>query len=446
MGKKVPSSMPVFDGDRAPRPDTDPYASVQVLGRTGKSPLSYRPGEEMVFSFEVDFGDVKPGKWSLVYERKGDDHVTFGGKAPADRPLTVKTSIDRPGFVNVNAYLVDGGENRLTKLEYRNKQAPIGFFAGAGVEIETLGDCGEPGDFDAFWDRQKKRLALCPFRDRTRKILEKELEDGFVYSVSIPAPGPRPATGYMTVPRGAQERSLPILITFNGYGLLRQLPPESITPGCLHLHINAHGQELGQDDAYYEEFFKSVCTGDVGYAYDPELNKDPGTCYFNGMVMRVLRALEYLKTCPEWDGRNITASGNSQGGLQTMWAAALDPDVTKATPAVTWCCDLAGAAKAGRLSSLYPIAYQPALDYYDAVFMAKRITQAEVTILRAGLGDYNCPPSGVAISYRNLATPDKTIRWYQGSDHGFVPKNPEIITWTTKNNLPGSSAKESEKM
>ena len=26
---------------------------------------------------------------------------------------------------------------------------------------------------------------------------------------------------------------------------------------------------------------------------------------------------------------------------------------------------------------------------------------------------------------------DKTIHWYQNSDHGYVQPKPEIITWTT---------------
>ena len=157
-----------------------------------------------------------------------------------------------------------------------------------------------------------------------------------------------------------------------------------------------------------------------------------GRSYFFGMLMRDLRAIQYAKTLPEWDGKNLVVRGSSQGGLQTMWAAALDQDVTVAEPAVTWCCDMAGAAKAGRLPGIYPIAYQPALDYYDPVFMAKRITQAEVIIRRGGLGDYVCPPSGVAISYKNLATQRKRIHWHQGSDHGFIPKTPDIITWKTK--------------
>jgi hypothetical protein len=52
-------------------------------------------------------------------------------------------------------------------------------------------------------------------------------------------------------------------------------------------------------------------------------------------------------------------------------------------------------------------------------------------LTRAGLGDYVCPPSGLEISYLNLATPDKTIHWYQGSDHGQIPQKKEIITWST---------------
>lgn len=428
---KIPSAMLVFDGDKNSSQKPDKYASVKITGKTDKSPLSYKINEEMIFSFKADFGDIKPDKWYLVYERKGDDHATFSGKVPADQELTVKTSIDRAGFVNVSVYLADSKGERLTKLDYRNKFAPIGFYAGAGVAIETLCDCGEPDDFDEFWARQKKRLEQCPFKDDTEILPVRELAAGNVYAVSIPAPGPRPATGYMTIPKNAKEKSLPILITFNGYGLARQQIAEDMELDCIHLHINAHGQKLGQNDAYYEEFFKSICTGNAPYAYDTELNKDPEKCFFNGMVMRVLRALEYLKTLPEWDGKNITAMGNSQGGLQAMWAAALDKDVTKVSVAVTWCCDMAGSTKANRLPCLYPIAYQRALDYYDPVFMAKRITQAEVTIRRAGLGDYFCPPSGVAISYLNLATPDKTIHWYQGSDHGCVPENPKIITWTT---------------
>ena len=131
------------------------------------------------------------------------------------------------------------------------------------------------------------------------------------------------------------------------------------------------------------------------------------------------------------ENNKLTRPDGSQGGLQTMWATALDQDVTLAHPSITWCCDLAGTAKAKRLHGRWRIEYVPALDYYDPVFMAKRIKKAEVHILRAGLGDYTCPPSGLAISYLNLATPKKSIRWVQGSNHSFVPKKSDVVIWST---------------
>ena len=42
---------------------------------------------------------------------------------------------------------------------------------------------------------------------------------------------------------------------------------------------------------------------------------------------------------------------------------------------------------------------------------------------------HTCPPSGVAILYNNIKSPKK-IRWFQGSTHGYVPPNPQIIEQT----------------
>ncbi len=419
---------------KAPAAAQKPIPMPQIIGKTDKSALSYQPGEEMVFTFKMDFASAKPGKYFLRYLRRGDDHKNFSGKVPADQTLTVKTSLDQPGFVNVDVALVDEKGNQV-KLELADgKKTPrtINFYAGAGVQPEKLTDCGEPADFDAFWARQKKRLAQVPFRGKVERKLVKTVKNGKIYAVSIPAPGPRPATGYLTIPDNAKPKSLPITIVFFGYGTRIHTAPAAVVPGQITFYLNAHGQKLKQNAEYYKKFFASIRTAEYTYAFDPEQNKNPETCFFNGMVMRLLRAQEYLKNLPEWDGRNLTARGGSQGGLQTMWSAALDQDVTVALPSITWCCDLAGTAKAKRLSGGWRIKYVPALDYYDPVFMAKRIRKADVTITRAGLGDYVCPPSGLMICYKNLATPKKTIRWVQGSNHGFVPRKSEVIVWTAK--------------
>jgi cephalosporin-C deacetylase-like acetyl esterase len=85
-----------------------------------------------------------------------------------------------------------------------------------------------------------------------------------------------------------------------------------------------------------------------------------------------------------------------------------------------WGCNYAGKAVDRRLGGFQPD-YVEALNYYDAVNHAKRIT-CQTIIVWAGLGDYTCPPSGVAVLYNNLAAP-KRIHWYQGSTHGYIPPN-----------------------
>jgi len=409
------------------------YPGVEILCETNKSALSYQPGEEMVFKFRLSSTKGLPEKSFLRYTRRGDDGKSFEGEVPATETLTVKTSLDKPGFVSVDVFLNNEKSEILWNSDNR-RNGKIVFYGGAAVHPEKLTDCGEPADFDAFWERQKKRLAAVPFQGKTECKLVKTVKNGKIYEVSIPCAGPRPATGYLMVPDNAKAKSLPIRIEFFGYGAVKQSVPQSIIPGHLLFRLNAHGQKLGQSDEYYKDFFNSIRSGEnkrYSYAFDPELNKDPENCFFNGMVLRILRAMEYLKSRPEWNGKTLIAAGGSQGGLQTMWAAALDPDVTLAAPSITWCCDLAGSDKAGRIHGRWRIKYVPALDYYDPVFMAKRIKNAEVRITRAGMGDYVCPPSGLAISYNNLATPKKNIRWVQGSDHGFVPNNSEVVVWST---------------
>ena len=51
------------------------------------------------------------------------------------------------------------------------------------------------------------------------------------------------------------------------------------------------------------------------------------------------------------------------------------------------------------------------------------LKKCRVEITRAGLGDYCCPPSGVAILFNNIPGPKK-INWVQGSTHGYVPPEP----------------------
>ena len=67
------------------------------------------------------------------------------------------------------------------------------------------------------------------------------------------------------------------------------------------------------------------------------------------------------------------------------------------------------------------IGWTDAMGYYDAANFARRIPKTCHTfITRAGLGDYCCPPTGLAKMWNNMTCPKK-IHWVQGSTHGYVP-------------------------
>ena len=411
-------------------------------GETDKArAIDYRPGETMTFTLTLQGAKpLPPDTYFIDWKRTGDDGVSESGKVPASltTPLVIKTKIDKPGFVRLFAVVVDKngqqyrksfkgdattpeGKKAMNRFERRDKR--VFFDGGAGVEPEKLESVPEPKDFDAFWARRKARLAKVPLEAEKKEL--KGYKEGFrVYAVSIKCAGAHPSTGYLTIPD--KPGRYPVRVSFHGYGHTypnrgRVISPTTGDSANIWFIFSPHGYELGREPEYYDEFFRSICSGGRTFGFDEKQNADPETSYFSGYTYRIMRALEWLKTLPEWNGKDLVVSGGSMGGLQSVWAAGLDPDVTQALPGIPWCCDIGGRDTLKRIIDPWYIHETPALRYYDPVNLAKRISKkCRVEITRAGLGDYCCPPSGVAILYNNIPGPKK-INWVQGSTHGYVP-------------------------
>ena len=411
-------------------------------GETDKErAIDYKPGETMTFTLRVQGAKSVPeGEYFIDWERTGDDGKVEKGRVPVslEDPLVVKTSIDRPGFVRLKAFVVDKdgkvytksfrgdpntpeGKKALNAFERRDKR--VFFDGGAGVEPEKLQSVPEPEDFDAFWARRRARLSKVPLEAEKRELKDRSAKAN-VYAVSIKCAGPRPSTGYLAVPK--KPGRYPIKVSFHGYGHRYPGSGHVISPPagddkCIYFNFSPHGYELGREPEYYDEFFRSICSGGRTFGFDDNQNQDPENSYFSGYTYRIMRALEWLKTLPEWDGRNLEVGGGSMGGLQSVWAAGLDKDVTVARPSIPWCCDIGGRDTMKRIIDPWYIHETPALRYYDPVNIARRISRCcRVEIPRAGLGDYCCPPSGVSILFNNIPGPKK-INWVQGSTHGYVP-------------------------
>ena len=418
-----------------------------LMGVTDKNPLTYRPGEEMVFTVTpkgLD-GAVPAGEWFLDWKRSDDYGQVESGKVPmTGEPFVYKTRLDRAGFVRLEVYVVDKNGKRYVKKFTGNANTPEGkkamnafertkkavfFDGGAGVDIDTLATHEEPKDFDEFWARQFKRLDLVPVQ-AGRVEITCATPTARLYAVRIDCAGLRPVTGYLSIPKAVDEgKTFPCRLETHGYSGDRctHATPTWARDNEIVLNINAHGLKLvefGATEADTKALRSEIRSNGCSYAFDAKQNGDPETAYFNGMVLRVKRGLQYLKTINGWNGRDLIASGGSQGGLQTIWAAGCGEGVTRAESGITWCCDMFNnnVRRERKISSDgWYIPWTESMGYYDAANFAKRIPKTCRTVItRAGLGDYCCPPMGLAKLWNNIPG-NKQINWVQGSEHGYVP-------------------------
>ena len=96
--------------------------------------------------------------------------------------------------------------------------------------------------------------------------------------------------------------------------------------------------------------------------------------------------------------------------------------MTEAVLNQPWMCDIGGAAM-GHLRGTWHIKPTEALKYYDTIYHMRRY-HGKVLLL-AGLGDYVCPPFGMAKIFAEAQGP-KEIIYTQSAGHNGNPKGEKI--------------------
>ena len=418
---------------------------IKLKAKTDKeNPIDYKVGEPIRFDFFLDGVTELPAgvkePLHVIWTRTGDDGIQQKGtnEISLAKGFSIETSLGVPGIVRMEALLTGPDKKGFESPVVNQWEKGVRFHGGAGAETEKMKlTTVEPDDFDAFWKEAKEKLAAVPVKAKIVEATPDELKGKCeVYAVEVDCFGPRPVTGWLRFPVGAATNRLPAVATFDGYnGNNFNLPkPPTWHPGNrIIFNVNAHGYEMvGHDLQYYKDFGNKVngvatnAPKRTSYALAPFDYDNPKDTYFYYMALRVVRAFDYLKTRPEWNGKDLEAEGGSQGGLQTMWAGSLVDGITAIRPGITWGCDI-GCPFNGQgpyPSRTWGIPSVPGAFYFDAALHAKRVpVTCKAHITRLGLGDYTCPPRGVLLSYYNMKCP--VSAWLvQGSTHGYTPPKP----------------------
>jgi len=382
--------------------------SLTFTGTTDRNPLLYKVGETMTFSVTLVDRDARnaPVKGRrLRWTRVGDDGRTEKGEGVSDGPLVVKTKIDQPGFVRLTVNVL-GADGKV--LQGRNEK----FDGGAGAGVNDIKTTPPPKDFDAFWDAALATMASVPMKGALTPLDSKDPAVELRSFVVNTVPGEGPATGLVAWPKAAKPGSLKMTVHVTGYGFgATGIGNGEVKDGAgrLVVSITRHGEEPREAEGYYKNLQTNVLKG---YCWRNTSTKTANDEY--KMILRDVRALAFVKTLPQWNGRDIKVTGGSMGGFQSVALAALDRSVTECTPFIPWMCDLAGKTNFNRLGGWLP-GWTPELAYIDTANLATRVTCP--VSMGIGLGDYVCPPSGEMILFRNLKGP-KTLTATQNMGHG----------------------------
>jgi cephalosporin-C deacetylase-like acetyl esterase len=196
-----------------------------------------------------------------------------------------------------------------------------------------------PDDFDQFWSEQKKILGKVKMEVVMTPVAHKEAKlDSF--DVQVTCAGGAPVSGYFSRPREAANKTLPAILWVHGAGVRGSSLGNSLAgarEGMLSMDINAHGLPNGKPG----DFYATQARGPLAnYRHAGRDSRD--TIYFRGMYLRIVRAIDFLVSQPQWDGKNVIVIGHSQGGGQSLVAGGIDPRVTTIAVGVPAICDHGG--------------------------------------------------------------------------------------------------------
>jgi len=142
----------------------------------------------------------------------------------------------------------------------------------------------------------------------------------------------------------------------------------------------------------------------------------------------VLRAMDFLTSQPEWDGKTLVIAGVSQGGGLAIAGAALEPRVTYMMAFVPGLCDHSGmlAGRIGGWPRVIPNGADGKPDpkvletmrYFDSANFSTRIKAP--AYFAVGFLDVVCPATCGYAAYNNFAGKKQMVN-YPNNGHDLGP-------------------------
>ncbi len=392
-------------------------AVAQKVGITPLKPSGiYALGERAGWTVALPPGSAAPAG-GFTYELREDDLVVLrsGALDLAAGPATIDATVNEPAMLYLSVSPVAAPKERSV--------------AGAAIAPEQLQPAVlRPADFDAFWAAKLKALAVVP-ADPVVTPGESGREGVEYATFRLNNLGGAHVYGQLAKP--ARPGRFPALVIFQWaggpYPLQKAWVVDRAAEGWLALNVEPHDVPGDLPPAFYAALPQMIKN------YTTIYNDDRDRCYFLPMYLGDCRALEYLKTRPDWDGTTLVVTGTSMGGQQSLCMAGLDPQVTGLVVNEPAGCD-ANAVLHGRSAS-YPNwdASKPRVMatalYFDPVNFASRIKAR--CMVAIGFVDQTAAPAGIWTAFNQIPGPKEAVPMID-SPHNNLATPEQQRPWTER--------------
>jgi cephalosporin-C deacetylase len=287
------------------------------------------------------------------------------------------------------------------------------YAVGAAVAPTKIGlSTPRPADFNSFWAGKLTEQAKIPINPVLTHV-DTDTPGVEMHTFVLDALGSH-SQGYLAKP--AKEGKFPalILLQYAGvYALNARSVAARAAEGWLVIDVDAH-DKLPSDPS-----------GNAPRDYGAVGNTDRETSYFLKMYLRDSRALDYLLTRSDWDGKTIVLMGTSMGGQQSMMLAGLRPErITAVLVCVPAGADTNGdlhGRKAGypNWPSKDPKIMNTAL-YFDPVNFASHIRAPVLAAM--GFIDTTSPPAGVWTELNQIPVAKEPLPMIESEHNNLTPQ------------------------
>ncbi len=322
----------------------------------------------------------------------------------------VSGALPRPGMITLV----------LKPVQAANAPAPnvtgpvqAAISAAAAIGIRDIRPASpRPADFKAFWDGKLAALRAIPLRADLTPV-ESGRAGVTLSTIVIDSVGSK-VQGYLARPdRDGKYPALVIYQYAGVYALEKETAVNRAAEGWLAFNVDSH--DMPPTEATAPRNYASLG------------NNDRDSSYFLNMYLRDVRAIDFIRSNPHWDGKTIVIMGTSMGGQQSYAVAGLVPGITAMLVNVPAGANIVGDRFGQRAG--YPnwttseAAIAATGPYFDSMSFAPEVTAASVVAF--GLLDVTSPPYGVIAAFNAIAGPKEMVPMVESDHNHITPQKQE---------------------